>query len=117
MRDLRIEIRAAFTGDSHRLDDALRLGALQAIGVGARGQCGQHFVLEIEHGNDHHVRRGQLRAHALGQRHAVDRRNADIDNGHVGAFPEDRFPTHQTVGRLGNDVERALERGTQSRTR
>ena len=64
MRDLRIEVGAAFARDAHGIDDSLRVGALQTVGVGAGGERGEHFVLEIDHRHDDDVRRRQLGAHA-----------------------------------------------------
>ena len=38
-------------------------------------------------------------------RDAVDRRDPDIDDGHVGALAKNRFPARQTVGRFSHDVK------------
>ena len=65
MRDLRIEVCAAFICNSNRIDDSLGIGALEAIGIGAGSQSRENFFFEIDHRHDDDARRRQFGADAL----------------------------------------------------
>ena len=65
MRDLRIEKRSAFGGDSNRVDDAFGIRALKTISVGAGRQRREHFFFQVDHRDDDDVRLRQFAAHLL----------------------------------------------------
>ncbi len=117
VRDSRIEVRAALAGDPNRIDDPIRIRALETVGVGAGRQRCKNFFFEVDHRHDDDTRRRELRAHPFGQRNAVERRDADIDHRDVGAFARNRLPAGKPVGRLGNHVARRLQRRAQARAR